>query len=146
VMSTEDALRSNDVLITATGRPGAISAAHLALLRDGAVLVNAGHYSWEIDIAALRASAAAETVDAGIEVFQMLDGRHVNLLTRGEMLNLAGGGGNPVETMDLGLALQVLSLRRVALAAETLPAGPQPVPADINREVAQGMVELLSRA
>lgn len=74
----------------------------------------------------------------------MPDGRDLNLLTRGEMLNLAGGGGNPVETMDLGLALQILSLRRIALAAETLEAGPQPVPQDINWEVAKGMVDLLS--
>lgn len=146
IMSTEDALRANDVLITATGRPGAISATHLSLLRDGAILVNAGHYSWEIDLAALRAAAVPETIDAGIEVFRMHDGRQINLLTRGEMLNLAGGGGNPVETMDLGLALQVLSLRRVALAAGTLSPGPQPVPDDINREVAQAMVELLSNA
>jgi adenosylhomocysteinase len=147
VASTEAALRNNDVLITATGRPGAIAAEHLPLLRDGAILVNTGHYSWEIDLAALRATAVSyETIDAGIEVFAMPDGRRLNLLARGEMLNLAGGGGNPVETMDLGLALQILSLRRIALQAATLPAGPQPVPADINREVAQGMVELLCRA
>jgi len=147
VASTEAALRGNDVLITATGRPGAIAAEHLPLLRDGAILVNTGHYSWEIDLAALRATAVShETIDAGIEVFAMPDGRRLNLLARGEMLNLAGGGGNPVETMDLGLALQILSLRRIALQAATLPAGPQPVPADINREVAQGMAELLSRA
>ena len=145
VTSTEVALRSCDVLITATGRADAIAAEHLGLLRDGAILVNAGHYSWEIDLAALRATAAStQTVDAGIEVFQMPDGRQLNLLTRGEMLNLAGGGGNPIETMDLGLALQVLSLRRVALDAASLVDGPQPVPDDINREVARGMVDLLS--
>ena len=145
VASTEAALRTCDVLITATGRADAIAAEHLSLLRDGAILVNAGHYSWEIDLAALRSSAlSAQPVDAGIEVFQMPDGRQLNLLTRGEMLNLAGGGGNPIETMDLGLALQVLSLRRVALDAVSLTPGPQPVPDDINREVARGMVELLA--
>lgn len=147
IASTESALTGNDVLITATGRPNAIAAAHLPLLRDGAILVNTGHYSWEIDLDALRAAATAtETIDASIEVFHLPGGRHLNLLTRGEMLNLAGGGGNPVETMDLGLALQILSLRRVALHAATLPPGPQPVPGDINREVAQAMVEALSRA
>lgn len=146
VASTEAALATSDVLITATGRANAIRSAHLPLLRDGALLANAGHYSWEIDLTALRGQAIASAqVTPDIKVFTLPDGRRLNLLARGEMLNLAAGGGNPIETMDLGLALQVLSLRRIALGS-VLPAGPQPVPHDINQQVAQDMVEILSRA
>lgn len=147
VATAERALAESEVLITATGRANAIGAEHLDLLRDGAILANAGHYSWEIDLPGLRSRAqGSERVSDAIEVFTMPDGRRVTLLARGEMLNLAGGGGNPVETMDLGLALQILSLRLIAQQAATLAAGPQPVPAEINRAVAQGMVEVLSRA
>jgi adenosylhomocysteinase len=146
VAPADAALRSSDVLITATGRPGAITADHLELLQDGAVLANAGHYSWEIDLEGLRRKAEiTERVSESIEAFTMPGGKRLTLLARGEMLNLAGGGGNPVETMDLGLALQILSLRRIAQGAAELSVGPQAVPADINREVARGMVEVLAR-
>jgi len=147
VVGLERALRENEVLITATGRANAIGAEHLGMLQDGAILVNTGHYSWEIDLQTLRASArSVEALSDAVEAFTMADGRVVYLLTRGEMLNLAGGGGNPVETMDLGLALQVLSLRLIALRTPGLEPGPQPVPAEINREVAREMVDVLSRS
>ena len=61
------------------------------------------------------------------------------------MLNLAGGGGNPIETMDLGFALQAQSLAYLAVHYKELPPGPQPVPAEINTVTARGMVEVLSR-
>lgn len=146
VTNREKALRDSEVLITATGRAGVITIDDVELLRDGAILVNAGHHSWEIDVEGIRARAmAAEHVSDRIEILTMPDGKRLTLLTRGEMLNLAGESGNPVETMDLGLTLQVLSLRRIALEHERLQKGPQAVPDDINREVAQGMVEFLSR-
>jgi adenosylhomocysteinase len=61
------------------------------------------------------------------------------------MLNLAGGGGNPIETMDLGLALQAQSLAYLAGHYKELPIGPQPVPVEINATIARWMVENLSR-
>ncbi len=61
------------------------------------------------------------------------------------MLNLAGGGGNPIETMDLGLALQAQSLAYLAAHHSDLPPGPQPVPGEINATIARWMVEHLSR-
>jgi adenosylhomocysteinase len=80
-----------------------------------------------------------------LEVFTQPDGKRITVLAQGEMLNLAGGGGNPVETMDLGLALQALSLRYLAKRHKELPHEPQPVPREINIEVARAMVEILSR-
>lgn len=75
----------------------------------------------------------------------VLDGRRITLLAAGEMLNLAGGGGNPIETMDLGFSLQAHSLAYLAKHYRDLPHGPQPVPAEINAIVARWMVEELSR-
>ena len=146
ISAIESALSTGEVFITATGRAGVITGDHFARLPDGAILVNAGHFSWEIELPALRRQAtSAERLSEWIEVFTLPDGKRINLLARGEMLNLAGGGGNPVETMDLGLALQAQSLRYLTQHHEELTRGPQPVPTEINLEVARAMVEVLSR-
>jgi adenosylhomocysteinase len=146
VTQLEEALGIGEVFFTATGRAGAIAAESIDRLPDGAILANAGHFSWEIDIAELRRRATAiERFREWVELFTLEDGRRITLLARGEMLNLAGGGGNPIETMDLGFALQAQSLAYLAAHYKELPAGPQPVPGEINATVARWMVENLSR-
>jgi adenosylhomocysteinase len=133
------------VFFTATGRPDAIAGESLGRLQDGAILANAGHFSWEIDIAELRKRAVSvERFREWVELFTLEDGRRITLLAQGEMLNLAGGGGNPIETMDLAFALQAQSLAFLATQFKNLPAGPQPVPGEINATVASWMVENLS--
>ncbi len=132
-----------DVVITATGRPGVVGPQHFDAMRAGTVLANCGHLPWEIDVDALRGSADdIRTVDEGIERIDLPDGRHLVLLTGGRMMNLAGRApkGNSIESMDLGFLLQSLSLERVATSAGSLPAGAQPVPEAIDREVARRMV------
>lgn len=146
VVDIKAALRNAEVFITATGRPGVIVGEHFEQLQDGAILANAGHFSWEIDLAELRRQApAADRLSEYVELFTMPDGKRITLLARGEMLNLAGGGGNPVETMDLGLALQAQSMLYLVRNHKELAPGPQPVPEEINLEVARAMVEVLSR-
>jgi adenosylhomocysteinase len=146
VTTLEEAIGTGEVFFTATGRPGAIAGESLDRLPDGAILANAGHFSWEIDIAELRRRATAvERFREWVELFTLADGRRITLLAQGEMLNLAGGGGNPIETMDLGFALQAQSLAYLAAHHKHLPPGPQPVPSEINATVARWMVENLSR-
>ena len=128
-----------DVFITVTGRPGILRREHLDAMRDGAILANAGHFSWEIELGDLR----MRPVGDGIERIELANGKSLYRLTRGEMLNLAGGGGNPIETMDLGLALQTMSLTRIAHDPTSLVRGPQPVPDEINRDVARRMLAAL---
>ena len=146
VLPLEAALGAGEVFITATGRGGVIAGDAFDRLPDGAILANAGHFSWEIDLAELRRRAkTVERFREWVEVYTLEDGRQVTLLARGEMLNLAGGGGNPVETMDIGFSLQARSLAFLAGHYRELPAGPQPVPVEINAEIARGMVAVLSR-
>jgi adenosylhomocysteinase len=146
VTTLEEAISFGEVFITATGRPDAIAGESLDRLPDGAILANAGHFSWEIDIAELRKRAITiERFREWVELFTLEDGRHITVLAQGEMLNLAGGGGNPIETMDLGFALQAQSLAYLATQYKKLPIGPQPVPGEINATVASWMVENLSR-
>jgi adenosylhomocysteinase len=146
VTELEEALSSGEVFFTATGRAGVIAGESFDRLPDGAILANAGHFSWEIDVAELRRRASkVERLREWVELFTFADGRRITLLAQGNMLNLAGGGGNPIETMDLGFALQAQSLAYLVTHHKELPPGPQPVPHEINVTIARWMVENLSR-
>ncbi|MGI9205605.1 MAG: adenosylhomocysteinase [Woeseiaceae bacterium] len=130
----EDALSDADIVITVTGRDAAIQKRHFELMKDGVVLCNAGQNSSEIDIESLREMAEQEhTLRPNIERLTLNSGKTVFLLAQGNLINLAGGDGNPIEVMDLGLALQTLSLERIALGAKTLSNEPQSVPHDIEQ-------------
>lgn len=143
VAPMEDLASWGEVFITATGHPDILGPELFPLLNDGSVLANCGHFPWEIDVPALRAQASSSRVlDEAIERIDFADGRHVILLAEGRMMNLAGREpkGNSLESMDLGFLLQSLSLERVATAAATLEPGAQPVPDDINRDIARRML------
>ncbi len=132
-----------EVVITATGHPDVITADVVDALADGAVLANAGHFPWEIDVPGLYARATARaTLDEGIERVDLPGGRHVVLLAEGRMMNLAGREpkGNSIEAMDLGFLLQALSLERVVRDPASLVAGAQPVPDAIERDIARRML------
>ena len=155
-----------EVVITATGHPDVVNAEVFDALADGAVLANAGHFPWEIDVPALYAQATARTMlDDAIERVDLPDGRSIVLLAEGRMMNLAGREpkGNSIEAMDLGFLLQALSLERVVSSARAgdasagdsgsgdsggastgdrawLVAGAQPVPDDIERDIARRML------
>jgi adenosylhomocysteinase len=132
-----------EVFITATGHAGILTAPFFDAVADGAVLANCGHFPWEIDVPALKGGATAVTrLGDAIERIDLPGGRHVILLAEGRMMNLAGRQpkGNSLESMDLGFLLQCLSLERVATASATLRPGAQPVPDDIDREIARRML------
>jgi adenosylhomocysteinase len=136
-----------EVLVTATGHPDIVTPDILDRLENGTVLANAGHFPWEIDTAALYASALSTTMlDDAIERVELPGGRHVILLANGRMVNLAGREpkGNSLESMDLGFLLQALSLDRVATGAETLVPGAQAVPDDLDREIARRMLRAMA--
>jgi adenosylhomocysteinase len=114
-------------------------------MNDGTILANAGHFSWEMDLESLRQNAEhTERLTADIEQFTLANGRRLMLLTQGEMLNLAGGSGNPAETMDLGLSLQAASLLYLVQQRQHLILGPQPVPHSVNNTIAGQMLKHLS--
>ena len=130
----EDVLGDADIVITVTGRDAAIQKQHFELMKDGVVLCNAGQNSSEIDIESLREMAVHEhTLRPNIEQLTLNSGKKYFLLAQGNLINLAGGDGNPIEVMDLGLTLQTLSLECIALGAKTLDNEPQSVPYDIER-------------
>jgi adenosylhomocysteinase len=130
----EKVLGDADIVITVTGRDAAIQEQHFELMKDGVVICNAGQNSSEIDIGSLREMAAKEhTLRPNIEQLTLESGKKYFLLAQGNLINLAGGDGNPIEVMDLGLALQTLSLECIALGKPVLSNEPQCVPHDIEQ-------------
>jgi adenosylhomocysteinase len=145
VTTIEKAAASADTIITVTGRPGVVRREHLGLLKDGAMLGNMGHFSTEIDTVALRELAlGSEQVNTHVEAFDLPNGRRVNLLARGEMLNLTAATGHQIEVMDLGFALQAHSMRILATDAAGFARGYQPVPDHVNRAIAEHGLRTMS--
>lgn len=135
-----------DVFLTATGRPNVLTYDVIERMPDGVILGNIGHFPWEIDVLALRAhqTASTEIVDS-LERIDLPTGNHVVLIANGRMYNLAGREpkGNSIESMDIGFLLQSLALERIATGAATLRPGAQPVPDDIDRQIARRLMASL---
>ncbi len=110
VMSGPDALAAADIAITVTGNKNAISKAALQNAKDGLILANSGHFDVEIDIPGLRELSVSEKeVRPQVVQFTLRDGRRVNLLAGGRLVNLAGAEGHPAEVMDMSFANQFLA-------------------------------------
>jgi len=128
-----------EVFITATGSRDVISAGHLAAMRDGAILANAGHFDVEIDLRALYGLAAE--VNAGVrqhtDEYVLADGRRLLLLAEGRVVNLVAAEGHPAAVMDLSFGCQALVLGWLAANAAGLPPGVHDVPGAIDAEVAR---------
>ena len=136
VMPALEAAERGDVFVTVTGGRDVLSAEHFARMKDGAVLANAGHFDVEIDVVALR-EAASEVRDVRPRVEQhVVDGRRLNLLAGGRVVNLAAAEGHPAGVMDISFALQALAAEELVRRAGELAPGVHPVPEGIDREVA----------
>jgi adenosylhomocysteinase len=137
-----EALPDADVVITATGRVEALTGAAFELLRDGAILANAGHHDREVDVPALAERAAGpDEVRPGVERYTLSDGRRIHVLVGGALVNIAGGDGNPVEIMDLSFSVQALAAHRLAQGG--LPAGVNRFPAELDDEIARTKLSAL---
>lgn len=140
-----DPLTNADLVVTATGETGVLTMNALRSLPRHAIVANAGHFDDEIDLTGLRAMAEPHPRGESITEYRFPDGHTIDLVAEGQMVNLAvaGSRGNPIEVMDLGFALQALSLERLATAADQLAPGDQPVPDDINRTIAAHMLQAM---
>jgi adenosylhomocysteinase len=139
VLTALAAAERGDVFITVTGSRDVLRAEHFARMKDGAVLANAGHFDVEIALADLG-DDRAEVLPL-VEQYAQPDGRRLNLLARGQVVNLAAAQGHPAAVMDVSFALQALSAEW--LARHDLEPGVQPVPPAIDAEVARLKLEAL---
>jgi len=138
VMTMDEAARIGEIFITTTGNIGVINGRHFPLMRDGAILANAGHFNVEVDRGWLEEHADAVIRRDGIESYRFGD-RTLHLLAEGRLLNLATpkGMGHPIEVMDLSFALQALCTRYIAEKGRDLGPGVHEVPAGIDEAVAR---------
>jgi adenosylhomocysteinase len=135
VMTALDAAAQGDLFVTATGNRDALRGEHFERMRDGAILCNAGHFDVEIDKAAL--TGERREVRPQVEEIRMDDGRRLYLLAQGRVVNLAAAEGHPAAVMDVIFACQALAAEVLVRDRGTLPAGVQPLPEAIDREVAR---------
>jgi len=137
VMPALEAAERGDIFVTVTGSRRVLRGEHFARMKDGAVLANAGHFDVELDLEELRALAAdVREVRPLIEQYTLADGRRLNLLARGRVVNLAAGEGHPAAVMDVSFALQALCVEDLVRRRADLSPGVQRVPESIDQEVA----------
>jgi adenosylhomocysteinase len=138
VMPALEAAARGDIFVTVTGSRRVLHGEHFELMKDGALLANAGHFDVEIDLDELRSLATGvQTVRPLVEQYRLADGRRLNLLAHGRVVNLAAAEGHPAAVMDVSFALQALSVEELVLRRGELSPGVLPVPASIDREVAR---------
>jgi len=136
VMTMTRAALEGDIFITTTGCRQVIRGEHFPLMKDGALLANAGHFDVEIDKQALAKAAVYEGQPrANISQYRLPDGRKIYLLAEGRLVNLAAGDGHPAEIMDLSFSLQFLSLKYL-LENRGLPREVITLPPEIDQQVA----------
>jgi adenosylhomocysteinase len=138
VLPLTEACRVADVVLTVTGVRHTVRADHFALLKSNVLLANAGHFSDEIDVPALaKLAVERKELRANVEGFRLADGRWLNLLGGGNIVNIACADGHPAEIMDMSFALQALAARHVVEQAGSLTADCHPVPTSIDEHVAR---------
>jgi adenosylhomocysteinase len=139
VMPALAASERGDVFVTVTGSRRVLRSEHFKRMQDGALLANAGHFDVEIDLDDLRslATGGVREVRPLIERYQLADGRGLNLLAAGRVVNLAAGEGHPAPVMDVSFALQALCVEELVRRDRALAPAVHPVPAEIDQEVAR---------
>ncbi len=139
VLPMAEAARAGDLFITVTGNRDVIRGEHLAVMRDGAILANAGHFDVEIDVRALE--TMAEDINFGVrphtDEYVLADGRRLLLLAEGRLVNLTAAEGHPAAVMDMSFSAQALAVAWLAEERAGLAPGVYDVPAEIDAEVAR---------
>lgn len=137
VMPIMDAAKVGNIFVTLTGDIHVLREEHFNVMKDGAIICNSGHFNVEIDIDALeRISMKKRRIREYVDEYTLKDGRAVNLLGEGRLINLAAAEGHPASVMDMSFANQALCLEYLAKQGNGLESKVYPVPKDIDEQVA----------
>ena len=145
VMPMREAAKYGDFFVTVTGCKDVITKEHFPLMKDGAVLANAGHFDVEINVKDLEAMTVepAYEVRKNITTYTMPNGKKINLLGEGRLVNLACGDGHPVEVMDLSFAMQFLAMKYLLEHKGELQNNLYVLPEELNTEIAALKLEAM---
>lgn len=144
VMKMEEAAKVGDFFITVTGCRDVITEKCFNVMKDGAICCNAGHFDVEVDVATLRRIAVETKVARkNIMGYKLANGRWINVIAEGRLVNLAAGDGHPAEIMDMSFAIQALSALHLVQNRDKLPTDTKviDVPKYIDREVAERKIK-----
>lgn len=143
VMPMIEAAPIGDVFVTSTGDLNVIDTHHFAVMKDGAIVCNSGHFNVEINIPGLRAMAVGEPrlVRPFVEQFRLPDGRAINLLAEGRLVNLSAAEGHPASVMDMSFANQSLGAEYMLREGKSLENRVYTIPAEIDQEIARLKLE-----
>ena len=142
VMSMPEAAKLGDVFCTVTGNKNVLAKEHFDAMKDGAIISNSGHFNVEIDIPSLeKMSSSKRTTRNFVEEYSLRDGRKINLLGEGRLINLAAAEGHPPSVMDMSFADQALSCEYMVKNYKTLENKVYTVPVDLDKRVARLKLE-----
>jgi len=137
VMPMEEAAKIGDIFCTLTGDMNVIDHHHFAVMKDGAIVANSGHFNVEINIPALEKMAVSKRlVRPFVEEYKLADGRRIHILGEGRLINLASAEGHPASVMDMSFANQALSAEYMVKNGASLENKVYGVPEEIDRQIA----------
>ena len=138
VMPMAQAARIGDIFCTVTGDIHVIRQEHYRVMKDGAIVCNSGHFNVELDIEALEElSVKKRRIREFVDEYTLEDGRRINLLGEGRLINLAAAEGHPASVMDMSFANQALSAEYMVREGDRLEKRVYSVPEEIDREIAE---------
>ena len=155
VMPMIDAAKVGDVFITVTGNRDVLRDEHFAVMKDGAIMANSGHFDIEIDVAWLEQNAKVKNAKMRHQTdeYVLADGRRLLLLAEGRLVNLGAAEGHPASVMDMSFSDQALTAEYLVNEAKNLKPGVHEVPTYIDKEVASlklksmgGLIDVLTPA
>lgn len=138
VMKMEEAAKYGDFFVTVTGDIDIITKEHFLLMKDGAVLSNAGHFDVEVKVKDLEEIAVdKKEVRNGVEEYKLPNGKSVFLLGKGRLVNLVNADGHPTEIMDLSFSLQLEGAKYIKENRGNMKVNVSPVPYEIDKKIAE---------
>jgi len=144
VMPIAEAAEIGDIFVTVTGDKSVIRREHFAVIKDGAVLANSGHFDVEIDLTDLRdISTSVRTIRSNLEAYHLEDGRQLFVIGQGRLANLAAAEGHPASVMDMSFSNQALCAAYIASLDEPLAVAVHAVPQHIDEQIAALKLETM---
>jgi len=138
VMPMKEAAKKGDIFVSLTGNTTVISGEHFKAMKDGVIVANSGHFNVEIDIPALeKMSSKKRVIRSGVEEYLLKDGRRINLLGEGRLVNLACAEGHPAIVMDMSFANQALAAEYLVKNHKKLTKKVYRMPEAIDKEIAR---------
>ncbi|MBU4069011.1 MAG: adenosylhomocysteinase, partial [Proteobacteria bacterium] len=147
VMPINNAAKIGDIFCTVTGNINVITKSHFKVMKNGAIVANSGHFNVELDLEGLKSiTKAVRAIRPFVEEHTLENGRIVNVLGEGRLINLAAAEGHPSSVMDMSFANQALSIEYMVKSKKSFENNVYPVPEEIDMEIAREKLEAMGIA